>query len=144
MVTNAVHQKLSNIEYPFDSGQVFANPVLQQYTTQFIVFNYPFCEVSDLAKFWNSFLDMVEMFVNLLCSTRTGKWSLYIEAVRNSLLWFFAYDRPNYSHYLTAHYELLALEANFSEFLGEFQNGNFSIQMSTCDSWRNSRYVSFT
>ena len=117
-----MHQRLANIDYPFDSGQVFASPVLQQYTTQFIVFNYPFCEVSDLAKFWNSFLNMVEMFFNLLCSTRAGKCSLYIEAVRNSLLWFFAYDRPNYSRYLTAHYyELLALEANFPEFLEEFK-----------------------
>ena len=44
---------------------------------------------------------------------------------------FFAYDRPNYSHYLTVHYyDLLALETNFPEILEEFQNGNFSVQMS--------------
>jgi len=45
---------------------------------------------------------------------------------------FFAYDRLNYSRYLTAHYyDLLALETNFPEILEEFQNGNFSVQMST-------------
>ena len=91
-VTNAVHQRLANIEDPFDSEQILASPELQQYTTQFIVFKDALWEASDLTTFWKSFLDMVKILFNLPYSTRVGKWNLYIKAVRNSLPWFFTYD----------------------------------------------------
>ena len=48
------------------------------------------------------------------------------------MLGLFASDRQNYSCYLTVHYyELLRVETNFPEILEQFENGNFSVQMST-------------
>ena len=64
-------------------------------------------------------------------ATRAGQWHLYLETVRATLPWFFAYDRPNYSRYLPAHYkDLLTLESDFHDVHAEFLNGNFSFQLS--------------
>ena len=51
--------------------------------------------------------------------------------VRSTLPWFFAYDRTNYSRYLTAQYQdLLTLESDFPDVHAEFLSGNFSVQLS--------------
>ena len=71
------------------------------------------------------------MLFNLICATRSGKWNLYIETIRTALPWFFAYDRQNYSRYLTAHYyDLLLLKDSHPEIYAEFKIGNFSVQLS--------------
>ena len=74
---------------------------------------------------------MIEIMLNHICATRTGHWGLYVEAVKGTFPWFFAYDRQNYSRYLTAHYfELIALEDDYPDVYNQFCNGNFSLQMS--------------
>ena len=61
-------------------------------------------------------------------ATRSGNWDLYIESVRSTLPWLFAYDRHNYSRYLTSHYyDLTFLSISHPEIYREFQNDNFSI-----------------
>ena len=131
-ITNIVHQKLGNTDDLFDSEQILASPELQQYTTNLQFSRAPFAKSVTLQSFGGASWIWSRFFSNLLYSTRAGKWNLYIEAVRNSLPLFCAYDRLNYSRYLTAHYyEPLALETNFPEILEEFPNENFSNQIST-------------
>jgi len=82
------------------------------------------------------FLEMIEVLLNLIYATRSGQWDLYVEAVRSTLPWFFAYDRINYSRYLTAHYhDLLALETKYPDIYLEYQKGNFSVQLSNTNTF---------
>jgi len=73
---------------------------------------------------------MCEPIFNIIFATRSGHWALYLISIRQSLPWFFAYDRQNYFRYLTAHYlELVHLESNFPDVYAEFEGGNFSVQL---------------
>lgn len=68
----------------------------------------------------------------MIYATRSGHFALYLGSIRHVLPWFFAYDRQNYSRYLTAHYhELVHLESNFPEIYTEFESGNLSVQLSS-------------
>ena len=74
---------------------------------------------------------MVETLLNLIYATRAGNWNLYVETIKSTLPWFFAYDRTNYSRYLTVHHQdLLTLKDDFPEIHSEFEKGNFSVQIS--------------
>ena len=57
---------------------------------------------SNLEEFWLSFIEMVENLLNVLYATRTGKWHLYLESLRNIPLYVFTYDHLNYAKYMTA------------------------------------------
>ena len=111
--------------------ELHSSEELQDYCTKLITYKEKLSDESNLARFWTSFLEIIEVLLNLIYSTRTGNWDLYLESVRSSLPWFFAYDRPNYSRYLTAHYyDLVALETKHPHVYEQFQDGNFSVQVS--------------
>ena len=86
---------------------------------------------SDLEKFSLSFIEMVEHLVNVLYATRTGKWHLYLESLRNILPYTFAYDHLNYAKYMTAMLgEMLNLEQNHPNVCREFVAKNFCVKLS--------------
>jgi hypothetical protein len=94
-VTNAVYQILIIIDDRFDSEQILLNPELQEHTTHFIVLKDALREDSNQAKFWKSFLDTIEVLLNLLYPKSSGEWNyMYVERVCSSRLWFIAYVRP--------------------------------------------------
>ena len=75
----------------------------------FIDFKEKLKDDSDLAKFWLTYVEMVEILLDTICSLRSGPWHLYVECMRNIAPLTFAYDRYNHSRYLTAHLsEMLA------------------------------------
>ena len=79
---------------------------------------------------------MMEGLLNLIYGTRSGKRNLYMEIIRSALPWFFAYDRQNYMRYITAHYyDFLLLKGSHPEHYAEFQNDNFSVQLSESNSF---------
>ena len=45
-----------------------------------------------LAKFWLSFLDMVELLLNIIYACRAGKWELLLECIKDVAAYAFAYD----------------------------------------------------
>ena len=53
------------------------------------------------AVFWFSFLKMMNIFFAFIRSVKIGNWELHLDAAYQMLPWFFAYDRPNYSRFLT-------------------------------------------
>ena len=115
-----------------DFNSIASCQELQNYSNELITFKENLAKESNLAKFWFSFLDMCEILFNLLYATRSGQWYLYVAAVRQSLPWFFAYDRTNYSRYLTTHFQdLSSLEVDFPFIYEEFTKGNFSVQLSS-------------
>ena len=55
-----------------------------------------------LRKFWLSYIDMVELLLNILFSVRSGNWDLYLICLQNVVVYTFVYDNYNYARYLTA------------------------------------------
>lgn len=112
-------------------NDVISSKEMQDYSNKLALFKESLAGKGKLAKFWLSFLEMCELLFNIIYATRSGYWSLYLVSLRQALPWFFAYDRPNYSRYLTAHYQdLVRLEKDFPEIHSEFEKGNFSVQLS--------------
>ena len=61
---------------------------LQQFEEQFEN-NY----LGPMAKFWESFLNMVQILLDYIKSTRNGNWDLHLSSMERMLPWFHAYDR---------------------------------------------------
>ena len=81
--------------------------------------------------FWLSFIEMLENLLNVLYATRTGKWHLYLESLRNILPYVFAYNHLNYAKYMTTMLgEMLNLEQNHPNIYRKFVAGNFCVQLS--------------
>ena len=73
---------------------------------------------------------MVENLLNIVYATRTGKWHLYLESLRNILLYVFAYNHLNYVKYMTAMLsEMLSMEQNHPNIYREFVAGEFCVQL---------------
>ena len=114
-----------------DYAAVVSLKEMQEYSNKLVPFKESLTGKGNLAKFWLSFLEMCELLLNIIFATRSGHWPLYVVSLRQALPWFFAYDRPNYARYLTAHYrELAHLENDFPDIYREFEDGNFSVQLS--------------
>ena len=114
-----------------DDFNIVSSKEMQEYSNKLVTFKEKLADKGDPAKFWLSFLEMCELLFNIIFATRSGHWSLYLMSLRQALPWCFAYDRPNYSRYLTAHYQdLVHLEKDFPDIHSEFENGNFSVQLS--------------
>ena len=80
-------------------------------------------------KFWSSYIAMVENLLLFIRATREGNWHLHLASIRSLLPWFFAYDRPNYSRYLSVYWvEMCNLVNSHPNIDREFKNGNFVAQ----------------
>ena len=56
---------------------------------------------SPMAVFWNSFIEMTQILLDYIKSSRTGDLSLHLQASERMLVWFFEYDRINYSRHFS-------------------------------------------
>ena len=76
---------------------------------------------SPTAKFWQSFLQMMSTLFAFVRSVRNGDWPLHVISTQRMLPWLFAYDRPNYSRYLTYYWaEMQCLEEKHPTIYQEF------------------------
>ena len=53
------------------------------------------------AKLCLPYIEMVGILLDLIRSNRTASWTLLLLTIRKMISWLFAYDRVNYSRYLT-------------------------------------------
>ena len=90
-----VHRVIDGVDESYDFNELLESKELQEFCTSLITYKDNLAERSTLAKFWISFLEMIEVLLNLIYATRSGNWDLYIETIRSTLPWFFAYDRQN-------------------------------------------------
>ncbi|KAG1650788.1 hypothetical protein GQR58_027743 [Nymphon striatum] len=85
----------------------------------------------DLQKFWFSYLNMVELLLNLIYAQRAGDWILHLECVKKVVPWAFAYDRHNYARYLQPYLsDMLNLPTTHPEIHDYFSRGHFAVQLS--------------
>ena len=104
---------------------------LQQFEEQ-IENNY----LSPMAIFWESFLNMVQILLDIK-STRNGSWDLHLSNMERMLLWFHAYNHVNYAGHFTYCWAALNnLAETNAKMYAEFQEGNFAVKQtfgsSTC------------
>ena len=86
---------------------------------------------SDLKKFWLTYLDLCELLLNLIFSTCSGNWELYLACIEEVIPWAFAHDRHKYARSLLPFLnDMRDLPATFPEVYAAFCNGEFSVQMS--------------
>ena len=57
----------------------------RDYCTKLINFKENLAQRSDLPRCWLKLLEVIEIFFNLICATRSGNWPWYVNSVRNTL-----------------------------------------------------------
>jgi hypothetical protein len=83
-------------------------------------------------KLWNSYIEMVQLFLQFIRSTRQGDWHLHVACIREMIPWMFAYDRLNYAKYLPVYLaDMLSLDSEHPEAYKHFLLGEFAVQRST-------------
>ena len=83
-----------------------------------------------LSNFWMSYLDIVEILLNLLRASREGHSELHLSAIRKMIPWCFAHNNLNYAHYLSAYVsEMSHLEEEHPEAFKYLRSGGFSVQI---------------
>ena len=76
-------------------------------------------------------LDLCELLLNLVFSTRSDDWELYLACVEEGIPWTFAYDRQNYARYLIPVLnDIRSVRVKMPEVQKIFENDDFSVQMS--------------
>ena len=68
------------------------NESCQVYYNKLIEFKERLAAESFQAAYWISFLDMVEVLLNIILASRVGNFDLYIATLQEILPWTFAYD----------------------------------------------------
>ena len=120
-----------------DYENLLESPDFKKYHEKLYNFHDEVCEKSEMWRFWQSFLSMMENLLSILYATRTGNWKLYVESINMLLPWTFAFDRHNCACYLMFHYiEMINLEENHPSIYQEFMKGNFSVQVSDNNPFR--------
>jgi len=91
-----------------------------------------FCQfLGPNGQFWISYLHMVGLILQLVRSTREANWRLHMESLLELLPWFFAYDRTNYSRYLSVYLlDMLRLPATHPAAHEQLIAGDFAVQRS--------------
>ena len=91
---------------------------------------------SSLTKFWLSYIDLFGSVLDLIYSTRTGNWALFVGTLKAVSTWAFAHDRYNYSRYLLVFIgDMLELPNSHPEVYRAFEAGGFSVQLSKNNSF---------
>ena len=83
-----------------------------------------------LAKFWVSYIDMIDILLGLLRADREGNWFLHLACIRKVIPWCLALGKVNYSRYLPVYYaQRMELESSCPELYQHFRKGYFYVQI---------------
>ena len=83
-----------------------------------------------LSSFWISYIDMVELMLHMIRSSREGDWILHLSSVWQMLPWCFAYDAVKYSRYMSVYYgDMMSLPQEHPDVFEFMKFGGFSVQM---------------
>ena len=76
-------------------------------------------------------MDVAKHMLNLIATTRLGRWYLLLETLTDIIPYTFAQNNIKYSRYLTVMLcEMLSLETNYPEGYQQFVEGNFIVRLS--------------
>ena len=90
----------------------------------------------DLSSLWMTYIELVELMLNMLRATREGNWKLHLKAIHDLVPWCFAYDNINYARYLSAYYaEMSNLHIEHPQVYEYMEQGGFSVQIGSSNSF---------
>ena len=83
-----------------------------------------------LSSFWMSYIDLVDILLNMVRASREGHWELHLSAIEQMISSCFAYDNVNYARYLPAYLsEMTHLEETHPEAHEFLKSGGFLVQI---------------
>jgi len=84
----------------------------------------------NLASFWMTYIDLVQIMLQLLKASREGNWLLQLSAIHDMIPWCFSYVKQNYARYLSYYYtEMTNLQEEHPEIYAYLSDGGFSVQL---------------
>ena len=90
----------------------------------------------ELSCFWMSYIDMVEILLGLIRTSREGDWMLHLAMINAVIPRMFAYDRLNYAKYLPVYYnQMLNLPMEHPEVYEHLKNGGMSVQLGAANTF---------
>ena len=120
------------------TGQEFNEFLLSDATSDLIDLfqNFRKRDQGPMFRFWNSFLEMVELMLVFIRACRVGNWELHLYCFRKMLTYFFAYDNINYARYGSYYYtSMMALESTHPQIHENLHAGHFGVQMSNINTF---------
>ena len=85
-------------------------------------------EISPMAAFWQSYLEMFELLLQFQKATKSGNWGLHLHSCEKLLPWFHAYDHHNYTQHFSYYWATQqVLAVTHPTLHQESVNGNFAI-----------------
>ena len=86
-------------------------------------------ELGPISFLWNSFVEMIQILLDFIKSTRIGDWPLHMQASERMLKWLFAYDNPNYSQHFTCYWAIQQkLKETHPKIYDQFILGSYSVK----------------
>ena len=80
--------------------------------------------------FWSDFIDMVELLLCFIRSSRTRNWPMHINCLQEMLPWMAAYDRTNYSRYVPVYIlDMVHLPETHPDMHNRLMAGEFAVQL---------------
>ena len=119
--------KMRNDLQPTDFANLVSGSHLTKLSIALVAFQNS--DRGPMAKFWQSYLDLVGLLLNFIRATREGNWELHISCLRKMLPWIFAMDHTNYSRYLPLYWwDMHQLHITHPEVNTQMQLGEFAVQ----------------
>ena len=85
-----------------------------------------------MSQFLSTYIEIVHLLLAFIRAAREGKWQLHLDCVAAMLPYMFAYDRTNYSRYLTVYWaEMIWLETTHPEAYALLNSVEFAVQRSS-------------
>ena len=83
---------------------------------------------SSTFKYWDSFLDASQLLFHLIRADRSADFSLHLESVARTIIYFFAAGKHNYARYIPIYIaDMKRLEQNHPATHKHIQNGGFVV-----------------
>ena len=86
-------------------------------------------EVSQSFSFWSSYIEMVSLLLRFIRASRIADWKLHLQCVFRMAPWCFAYERQNYTRFMSFYWvQMVQLAATHPAAHAFLQEGGFSVQ----------------
>ena len=130
-VLEALHTQIVNAQNSTPNCSVLESEELVQIRDSFMRYlDILRNKNGSLSKFWMSYVDMIEILLMLIRSTRDGNWDMYLSGIRKVLPWCFSYDHLNYARYMPVYLsDMIDLKDTHPDVHKSFVAGNFSVQL---------------
>ena len=110
--------------------ELYGTPELEELRVKYEEFGQR--SSSKMSSYWRSYIEMACLLLRFIRSIREGDWNLHLACICDMLLWMFAYDRTNYSRYLSVYwYDMMSLEDTHPSTHEAFKAGDFVVQRSS-------------